>query len=37
MLDTRSHWYEQADLIIDAEAVDEEEMAALIAETIRTG
>ena len=37
MLDARSHWYEQADLIINAEAVDEEEMAALIAETIRTG
>ncbi|NLE35873.1 MAG: shikimate kinase [Bacteroidales bacterium] len=37
MLDTRNHWYEQADLIIDAEAVGEEEMAALITETIRTG
>ena len=37
MLETRSHWYEQADLIIDAEAVNEEEMVALITETIRTG
>jgi shikimate kinase len=36
LLRTRSPWYEQADLIIDAGNTDEEEMTALIAATVRS-
>jgi shikimate kinase len=36
LLGERSHWYEQADLIIDAAVTDEEGMTFLIAETIRS-
>ncbi len=36
LLRNRSPWYEQADLIIDAGNTDEEEMTAMIAETVRS-
>jgi shikimate kinase len=35
LLGERSHWYEQADLVIDAAVTKEEEMTSLIAETVR--
>lgn len=36
LLRERSHWYEQADLVIDAAITEEEEMTSLIAETVRS-
>jgi len=36
LLGERSHWYEQADLVIDAAATDEEEMTSLIADAVRS-
>jgi shikimate kinase len=36
LLGERRHWYEQADLVIDATATDEEGMTSLIADTVRS-
>lgn len=36
MLDTRSRWYEQADLVIDCENVTDEEMTSMIADLVRS-
>lgn len=36
LLGERCHWYEQADLTIDAAVTEEEEMTSLIAETVRS-
>jgi shikimate kinase len=36
LLGKRSHWYEQADLVIDGENTSEEEMTALIASLVRS-
>ncbi|HPA69425.1 MAG TPA: shikimate kinase [Bacteroidales bacterium] len=36
LLDKRSSWYEQADLILDPETMGEEEMTTMIADTVRS-